>query len=32
MVTGEAYSEDGISVEQLVDHLWKLPKAKRKKD
>jgi uncharacterized cysteine cluster protein YcgN (CxxCxxCC family) len=31
MVTGEAYSEDGISVEQLVDHLWKLPKAKRKK-
>jgi uncharacterized cysteine cluster protein YcgN (CxxCxxCC family) len=30
-VAGEAYSEEGISVEELVDHLWKLPKARRKK-
>lgn len=30
-VTGEAYSEEGITVEELVYHLWKLPKAKRKK-
>jgi uncharacterized protein len=30
-VTGEAYSEVGISVEELVDHVFKLPKAKRKK-
>jgi uncharacterized protein len=30
-VSGEAYAEDGITVEQLVDHIWKLPKAKRKK-
>jgi uncharacterized cysteine cluster protein YcgN (CxxCxxCC family) len=29
-VSGEAYSEEGITVEQLLDHLWKLPKAKRK--
>ena len=30
-VAGTAYSETGISVDELVDHLWKLPKAKRKK-
>ena len=29
-VNDEAYSEEGITVEQLVDHMWKLPKAKRK--
>jgi uncharacterized cysteine cluster protein YcgN (CxxCxxCC family) len=29
-VAGEAYSEEGISVEELVDHQWRLPKAKRK--
>ena len=30
-VAGEAYSEEGIAVDDLVDHLWRLPKAKRKK-
>ena len=30
-VTGEAYTEEGIAVEDLVEHLWRLPKAKRKK-
>lgn len=30
-VAGMAYSEEGISVDDLIDHLWKLPKAKRKK-
>jgi len=25
-----AYSEEGIAIDDLVDHLWKLPKAKRK--
>ncbi len=30
-VAGEAYSEIGIKVDELVDHMWKLPKAKRKK-
>jgi uncharacterized cysteine cluster protein YcgN (CxxCxxCC family) len=30
-VAGEAYTEKGIMVDELVDHLWKLPKAKRKK-
>lgn len=29
-VAGEVYSEEGISVDELIDHLWKLPKAKRK--
>jgi uncharacterized protein len=29
-VAGEVYSEDGIMVDELVEHLWKLPKAKRK--
>jgi uncharacterized cysteine cluster protein YcgN (CxxCxxCC family) len=29
-VAGQVYSEDGITVEQLVDHMWKLPKARRK--
>lgn len=29
-VAGEAYSEEGITVDELVDHLWRLPKAKRK--
>lgn len=30
-IAGEAYSEEGIAVDDLVDHLWRLPKAKRKK-
>ncbi len=29
-VSGKAYSEEGIAVADLVDHLWKLPKARRK--
>jgi len=29
-VAGQAYSEEGIAVDDLVDHLWKLPKAKRR--
>ena len=29
-VAGEAYTEEGITVEELIDHLWELPKAKRK--
>jgi uncharacterized protein len=29
-IEGQAYSEKGIKVEELVDHIWKLPKAKRK--
>ncbi len=29
-VKGVAYSEEGIAVDDLIDHLWKLPKAKRK--
>lgn len=30
-VSSAAYSEDGISVDDLVDHIWRLPKAKRRK-
>ena len=30
-IAGMAYSEEGIRVDDLIDHLWKLPKAKRKK-
>jgi uncharacterized protein len=30
-VAGQAYSETGIMVDELIDHMWKLPKAKRKK-
>ena len=30
-VSGHAYSEEGIAVGDLVDHLWKLPKARRRK-
>ena len=30
-VENEAYTEEGITVDELVDHIWKLPKAKRKK-
>lgn len=30
-VSSSAYSEDGISVDDLVDHIWRLPKAKRRK-
>jgi uncharacterized protein len=30
-VENEAYTEQGIAVEELVHHIWKLPKAKRKK-
>ena len=30
-VENEAYSEEGITVDELVHHIWKLPKAKRKK-
>jgi uncharacterized cysteine cluster protein YcgN (CxxCxxCC family) len=29
-VKGEAYSENGLTVDDLVDHIWKLPKAKRR--
>jgi uncharacterized protein len=29
-VESEAYSEVGIKISELVDHIWKLPKAKRK--
>lgn len=29
-MAGIAYSEEGLSVDDLVDHLWRLPKAKRK--
>lgn len=29
-VKGVAYTEEGIAVDDLIDHLWKLPKAKRK--
>jgi uncharacterized protein len=29
-IKGIAYSEEGIAVDDLIDHLWKLPKAKRK--
>ena len=29
-VAGEVYSEKGIMVDELVNHLWKLPKAKRR--
>jgi uncharacterized cysteine cluster protein YcgN (CxxCxxCC family) len=30
-VTHGAYSEEGITVDELVDHLWRLPKARRKR-
>ncbi|MDE2444891.1 MAG: YcgN family cysteine cluster protein [Alphaproteobacteria bacterium] len=30
-VEDEAYTEVGIKITELVDHIWKLPKAKRKK-
>ena len=30
-IAGTAYSEVGIRVDELVNHLWKLPKAARKK-
>jgi uncharacterized cysteine cluster protein YcgN (CxxCxxCC family) len=30
-VKGEAYSEEGITVDELVDHIWRLPKPKRRK-
>lgn len=29
-VKGEAYSEEGITVDDLVDHIWRLPKARRR--
>ena len=29
-VENEAYTEKGITVDELVHHIWKLPKAKRK--
>ena len=29
-VAGIAYSEEGIGVDDLVDHLWRLPKARRR--
>jgi uncharacterized cysteine cluster protein YcgN (CxxCxxCC family) len=25
-----AYSENGLTVDDLVDHIWRLPKAKRR--
>jgi uncharacterized protein len=30
-VENDAYTEEGITVEELVHHIWKLPKARRKK-
>ena len=30
-VKGLVYSEEGIAVDDLVDHLWKLPKPKRRR-
>jgi hypothetical protein len=30
-VSSTAYSEDRISVDDLVDHIWRLPKARRRK-
>ena len=29
-ITHGAYSEEGIAVDDLLDHLWRLPKARRK--
>jgi uncharacterized protein len=29
-VGNEAYPETGIKVDELIDHMWKLPKAKRR--
>ena len=29
-VNNAAYSEEGITVDDLVDHIWKLPKARRR--
>ena len=29
-VAGEAYSEEEITIEELVDHIWRMPKARRK--
>jgi uncharacterized protein len=29
-VEDEAYTEEGITIEELVHHIWKLPKARRK--
>jgi uncharacterized protein len=29
-VKGDAYSEEGIAIDDLVDHVWRLPKAKRR--
>lgn len=30
-VKDEAYSEEGIAIDDFVDHLWRLPKPKRKR-
>ena len=30
-VKGEAYSEEGIAVDDLIDHLWRLPRARRRR-
>lgn len=30
-VKGEAYSEEGLTVDDLVDHIWRLPKARRRR-
>lgn len=30
-VKGEAYSEEGLTVDDLVDHIWRLPKPKRRR-
>jgi hypothetical protein len=30
-VRGEAYSEEGLTVDDLVDHIWRLPKPKRRR-
>jgi hypothetical protein len=29
-VKREAYSEDGLTVDDLVDHIWRLPKPRRR--
>lgn len=29
-IKGEVFSEEGLTVDDMVDHIWKLPKAKRR--
>jgi uncharacterized cysteine cluster protein YcgN (CxxCxxCC family) len=30
-IKNEAYSEEGLSVDDLVDHIWRLPKPRRRR-